>query len=137
MDYLLACEEHLSAWHLSESSNMEIGAGFERMHTLCLNDVQTYTIIDILELKLSKCYPRRALQKTIWVDFLQIRCEMIAAQDIVINIASMQEMPKQIQFGLPYWFQTMQSYFYKNIMGKYNAADIGIILVAQRNLILR
>ena len=143
LDYLLACEEHLFLHgHLSESSNIcEIGAGFGRTaHTLlCLNDVQTYTIIDIPELlKLSKCYLRRVLPEKQFkkLNFCKdTDYEMIAAQDIVINIASMQEMPKQVCLDYLNWISNNANLFFtKNMMGKYNAADMGINISCAKEL---
>ncbi len=137
-DHLFAVEEamFLEAAIAPESLRtvVEIGGGFGRtaQALLCLNrHVERYLIIDLPEmLRLSELYLRRALppalfDKVRFVNALEPRED--ATADLVLNIDSFQEMPRETVL------QYMRSpigqarvFYTKNPIGKYEPRSVGI-----------
>jgi hypothetical protein len=113
---------------------VEIGAGFGRTAQafLCLQDqLQSYTILDLPEvLRLSELYLRRVLPPALFaklrfVDALASRVEIAA--DLVLNIDSFQEMPREtVQQYLRAPVGQARAFYTKNPIGKYEPASVGI-----------
>jgi putative sugar O-methyltransferase len=135
LDYLLAIEEYAFCYDaLKQSQHIcEIGAGFGRTcHSLLsLNHVQEYTIIDLPEiLSLSKAYLSSVLSRADFAKINFIKAEAyqdVTDIDLVINIDSMQEMPKQVAQNYLDWIALQSHHFFsKNAMGKYHPSNIDL-----------
>jgi putative sugar O-methyltransferase len=125
---------------------VEIGAGFGRTAQAAIKlieTIDTYTIIDIPEvLSLSAAYLKKVLtreeyQKLYFVDALALsEAHDAYSVDLVINIDSFQEMPKET---VDYYFQKIiagSKFFYsKNAVGKYRPESVGLYDVNEASLL--
>lgn len=126
---------------------VEIGAGFGRtaqaLVKLAVN-IKKYTIIDIPEvLSLSSSYLERVLNEEEFakLDFVNALSlpkdhQVFHAVDLVINIDSFQEMPKDT---IKYYFERViadSGFFYsKNAIGKYRPESVGLYHVNEEQLL--
>lgn len=126
---------------------IEIGAGFGRTAQALLRLVETldkYTIIDIPEvLALSSQYLESVLDKESFQKLDFVNAFSLAKSsasfpkvDLVINIDSFQEMPRET---VKYYFDRVikdAAYFYsKNAVGKYMPESVGIYGVKKEQLL--
>ena len=128
LDYLLAAEEiiFLNKTLLQSSTVCEIGAGYGRSaHSIISNyNIEKYIVVDLPEmLEISKTYlktvlPKRKFQKLTFVADNDL--SSVPEVDLVLNIASMQEMPRRVVLNYLGWIANNSSFFFtKNAMGKY------------------
>ncbi|WP_016759851.1 putative sugar O-methyltransferase [Leptospira weilii] len=115
---------------------LEIGAGFGRtcQGLIKLSDaIQSYTIIDLPEmLSLSSSYLKKVLSNDEFEKVKFISPEnihLVENKDLVINIDSFQEMPRQtIEFYMNNLVSNAKYFYSKNPIGKYTPESIGIKL---------
>jgi len=143
LDYLLAVEEMVFLHRTMKNVETvtEIGAGFGRTaHSILSNyDITTYNIVDLPEmLDLSSKYLKKVLPKRY---FSKIRFAVpqevtkINNTDLVINIDSMQEMPKETVLMYMEWIYSSSNFFFtKNAMGKYDPSEIDLKVEDQGQL---
>ena len=117
---------------------LEIGAGFGRTAQALVSlfaDLEVYTIVDLPEvLALSRAYLKQVLDETKFaklrfVDALTLGSghDGIPTIDLVINIDSFQEMPRQtIDFYFRRFIDSAGYFFSKNAIGKYSPESVGL-----------
>ena len=135
-DYYYAVQEyktlkaHVS---LEKKTVLEIGAGYGRFcHSiLSLESVEKYIIVDLPEtLHISKIYLKAVLseelfRKITFVDALNEFSFFSEDVDIVINVASLNEMLAETANSYLKWIDKHSKYFYGiNPVGKYHPSDI-------------
>ncbi len=142
LDHFFSIEEYTflnKSIELSKISEIvEIGAGFGRTAQALIKlskKIKKYTIIDIPEvLSLSSIYLEKVLnrdeyKKVRFINALTLSGESndFSSCDLVINIDSFQEMPKET---IKYYYENVinkATYFYtKNAVGKYQPDLVGI-----------
>lgn len=126
---------------------VEIGAGFGRTAQALIKlvvNIKRYTIIDIPEvLSLSHSYLEKVLSKDEFakLDFVNALLlpkdiHDLQSVDLVINIDSFQEMPKET---IKFYFERIVSkarFFYsKNAVGKYRPESVGLYDVNEQQLL--
>ena len=135
LDYLLAAEEYSFVAEVIDSSKriLEIGAGFGRTcHAIMsINKQCKYIIVDLPQMiDISKSYLSCVLSPE---DFSRV--EFVAAGehletkdiDLVMNIDSMQEMPKETAINyLRFISENSKHFFSKNTLGKYSLSCIDV-----------
>ncbi|MDI7184880.1 putative sugar O-methyltransferase [Leptospira santarosai] len=115
---------------------LEIGAGFGRtcQALIKLSDaIKSYTIVDLPEiLSLSSSYLKKVLSNDEFEKIKFISTEdihLVGNRDLIINIDSFQEMPRQtIKFYMDNLVSTAKYFYSKNPIGKYTPESIGIKL---------
>ncbi|EMO24190.1 hypothetical protein LEP1GSC168_3352 [Leptospira santarosai str. HAI134] len=115
---------------------LEIGAGFGRtcQALIKLSDaIKSYTIVDLPEmLSLSSSYLKKVLSDDEFEKIKFISTEnihLVGNRDLIINIDSFQEMPRQtIKFYMDNLISTAKYFYSKNPIGKYTPESIGIKL---------
>jgi putative sugar O-methyltransferase len=117
---------------------LEIGAGFGRTAQALVNlfeNVEVYTIVDLPEvLALSRAYLGQVLEATKFAKLrfvnaltLEAGQEGISTVDLVINIDSFQEMPRQtIEYYFRRFIDSAGYFFSKNAIGKYSPESVGL-----------
>ncbi len=140
IDYLFSIEEFLflkSSININSLNHIvEIGAGFGRTcHAMVLfaPNLKKYTIVDLPEvLQLSRKYLQKVITKEKYnlINFIDKNNydEWSGIKsDIVINIDSFQEMPREVIFSYIENIIKNSKYFYsKNPIGKYHPKNVGI-----------
>ncbi|EKD41151.1 MAG: hypothetical protein ACD_73C00822G0007 [uncultured bacterium] len=126
---------------------VEIGAGFGRTAQALIKlvgNINKYTIVDLPEvLALSSSYLEKVLSKDEFAKLDFVNALLLHAEphdfhpvDLVINIDSFQEMPKET---IGYYFEQVinySSFFYsKNVIGKYRPESIGLYDVNEQQLL--
>lgn len=126
---------------------LEIGAGFGRTAQALVKlvaNLKTYTIIDLPEvLALSSAYLKLVLAedefaKLHFVDALSLDTERhdFPPIDLVINIDSFQEMPRQtIQYYFRQFIDSARFFYSKNAIGKYNPESVGLHDIDEKQLL--
>jgi putative sugar O-methyltransferase len=142
LDHFFSVEEYFFLREnikLDDIQNViEIGAGFGRTAQAIIRlvrNITTYTIVDIPQvLALSACYLEKVLSldefaKLDFVNAFEIDENFLnsLAVDLVINIDSFQEMPKEtVRFYLENVVSKSKYFYSKNPVGKYSPESVGI-----------
>jgi putative sugar O-methyltransferase len=135
-DYYYSIQEYKTLkTHVSleKKTVLEIGAGYGRLcHSfLSLETIEKYIIVDLPEtLYISKIYLKAVLseelfRKITFVDALNEFSYFFEDVDIVINVASMNEMLAEVVDNYLKWIDKHSKYFYGiNPVGKYHPSGI-------------
>lgn len=126
---------------------LEIGAGFGRTAQALVKlvpDLGSYTIVDLPEvLQLSSGYLGQVLEKDEFAKLRFVDALSLAKQqfefpdfDLVINIDSFQEMPRQtIEYYFRRFIDASRFFFSKNAIGKYKPESVGLHDVDEAKLL--
>lgn len=151
LDHFFAIEEYT---FLHENLNLskidhvvEIGAGFGRTAQALIKlvgNIKTYTIIDIPEvLSLSYRYLEKILEKEEFAKLDFVNALSLPGDrrdfhhvDLVVNIDSFQEMPKEtIRFYFEQVISNARFFYSKNAVAKYRPESVGLYDVNEKQLL--
>lgn len=126
---------------------MEIGAGFGRTAQALIRlagNIRKYTIVDLPEvLSLSRSYLGKVLNKKEFAKLDFVNALSLSgdrpdfhAIDLVINIDSFQEMPKEtIRYYFDRFIKNSRYFYSKNAVGKYRPESMGLYNVSEKQLL--
>jgi len=126
---------------------LEIGAGFGRTAQALIKlvkNLKSYTIVDLPEILALSCgYLEQVLDqdefaKLHFVDALSLTKEQrdFPPCDLVINIDSFQEMPRQtIEYYFQRFINAARFFYSKNAIGKYKPESVGLHGVDENHLL--